>query len=61
MIISTISGEIPEDASLKFGTSLNPTLGSKIRIMALGRGPISPYVQAAIDGTKFPHSNISHL
>jgi len=60
-IISTISGEIPEDASLKFGTSLNPTLGSKIRIMALGRGPISPYVQAAIDGTKFPHSNISHL
>jgi len=60
-IISTISGEIPEDASLKFGTSLNPALGSKIRIMALGRGPISPYVQAAIDGTKFPHSNISHL
>jgi len=60
-IISTISREIPEDASLKFGTSLNPTLGSKIRIMALGRGPISPYVQAAIDGTKFPHSNISHL
>jgi len=60
-IISTISGEIPEDASLKFGTSLNPTLGSKIRIMALGRGPISPYVQAAIDGTKFPQPNIGHL
>ena len=60
-IISTISSEIPEDASLKFGTSLNPTLGSKIRIMALGRGPISPYVQAAIDGSKFPHSNINHL
>lgn len=60
-IISTISNEIPEDASLKFGTSLNPTLGSKIRIMALGRGPISPYVQAAIDGTEFPHSNKSKL
>jgi len=60
-IISTVSSEIPEDASLKFGTSINPTLGSKIRIMALGRGPISPYVQAAIDGTEFPHSNISQL
>lgn len=60
-IISTISSEIPESASLKFGTSLNPTLGSKIRIMALGRGPISPYVQAAIHGTEFPHSNIRQL
>ena len=60
-IISTISSEIPENASLKFGTSLNPTLGSKIRIMALGRGPISPYVQAAIHGTEFPHTNIGHL
>jgi cell division protein FtsZ len=60
-IVSAISSEIPEDASLKFGTSLNPTLGSKIRIMALGRGPISPYVQSAIDGTEFPHSNFSQL
>jgi cell division protein FtsZ len=60
-IISTISSEIPEDASLKFGTSINPMLGSKIRIMALGRGPISPYVQAAIDGTEFPHSNFNKL
>ena len=60
-IVSAISNEIPEDASLKFGTSLNPTLGSKIRIMALGRGPISPYVQSAIDGTEFPHSNFSQL
>jgi cell division protein FtsZ len=60
-IISTISSEIPEDASLKFGTSLNPTLGSKIRIMALGRGPISPYVQEAIDGTEFPRTHISQL
>jgi len=60
-IISTVSSEIPEDASLKFGTSINPLLGSKIRIMALGRGPISPYVQSAIDGTEFPHSNFSQL
>lgn len=60
-IISTISSEIPDTASLKFGTSLNPALGSKIRIMALGRGPISPYVQAAIDGTEFPNSNISQF
>jgi cell division protein FtsZ len=60
-IISTVSSEIPKDASLKFGTSINPMLGSKIRIMALGRGPISPYVQAAIDGTEFPHSNFSQL
>jgi len=60
-IISTVSSEIPEAASLKFGTSINPMLGSKIRIMALGRGPISPYVQAAIDGTEFPHSNRNHL
>lgn len=60
-IISTVSSEIPEDASLKFGTSINPILGSKIRIMALGRGPISPYVQAAIDGTEFPHSNFNQL
>jgi len=60
-IISAISSEIPEKASLKFGTSLNPTLGSKIRIMALGRGPISPYVQAAADNSEFPQSNLSHL
>lgn len=60
-IISAISNEIPEEASLKFGTSLNPTLGSKIRIMALGRGPISPYVQAAADNSEFPQSNLNHL
>ena len=60
-IISTISSEIPEAASLKFGTSINPMLGSKIRIMALGRGPISPYVQAAINGTEFPQPNLNHL
>ena len=60
-IISTISSEIPEQASLKFGTSLNPSLGSKIRIMALGRGPISPYVQAAGNGTEFPSSSLRLL
>ncbi|TFG03958.1 MAG: cell division protein FtsZ [Promethearchaeota archaeon] len=58
-IISTISNEIPKEASLKFGTALNPSLGAKIRIMALGRGPISPYVRAAIDNTEFPNSNLS--
>ena len=60
-IISAISSEIPEEASLKFGTSLNPTLGSKIRIMALGRGPISPYVQAAANNSEFPQPNLNHL
>jgi cell division protein FtsZ len=60
-IISAISSEIPEEASLKFGTSLNPTLGSKIRIMALGRGPISPYVHAAYNNTEFPQPNLNHL
>ena len=55
-IISTISNEIPKKASLKFGTALNPSLGEKIRIMALGRGPISPYVQAAVDNSEFPSS-----
>jgi len=57
-IISTISNEIPKQASLKFGTALNPSLGSKIRIMALGRGPISPYVRASVDNTDFPNSNL---
>ena len=60
-IISAISNEIPEEASLKFGTSLNPMLRSKIRIMALGRGPISPYVTAAVNDTNFPQPNLSHL
>jgi cell division protein FtsZ len=60
-IISAITSEIPENASLKFGTALNPTLGSKIRIMALGRGPISPYLQASIDGTEFPTPNFVKL
>jgi cell division protein FtsZ len=58
-IISTISNEIPKKASLKFGTALNPSLGAKIRIMALGRGPISPYVHAAVDNTEFPNSKLN--
>lgn len=48
-IISTISREIPDEAQLKFGTSMEPTLGSKIKIMALGRGPVSPYVKEAFN------------
>lgn len=60
-IIATITDEIPEDASLKFGTALDPSLKSKVRIMALGRGPISPYVQASMDGTDFPQPNFTKL
>lgn len=48
-IISTISREIPDEAQLKFGTSMDPTLGSKIKIMALGRGPVSPYIKDAFN------------
>lgn len=48
-IVSTISNEIPSQAQLKVGNTVDPDLGSKIRIMVLGRGPISPYVHAAID------------
>ena len=57
-IVSAISTEIPEDASLKFGTALDPSLGSKIRIMTLARGPVSPYVKAAVDGVDFPNSSL---
>ena len=48
-IISTISKEIPQNAQLKFGTSVDPNLKSKIRIMVLGKGPVSPYVRSAVD------------
>ncbi|MHA1150698.1 MAG: cell division protein FtsZ [Promethearchaeota archaeon] len=47
-IISTISNDIPPDAKLKFGTNIDPLLGSKIRITVLGKGPVSPYVKAAV-------------
>ncbi|MFX1355247.1 MAG: cell division protein FtsZ [Promethearchaeota archaeon] len=59
-IIATISNEIPEEASLKFGTALDPSLKSKIRIMALGRGPISPYVMSVIEETEFPQPDFLH-
>ncbi|TFG06434.1 MAG: cell division protein FtsZ [Promethearchaeota archaeon] len=48
-IISTISNEVPEEAKIKFGTNLDPNLDTKIRIMVLGKGPISPYVRSAVD------------
>lgn len=48
-IVSTISNEVPQDAKVKFGTSMDPNLETKIRIMVLGKGPISPYVKAAVD------------
>lgn len=48
-IVSTISNEIPIEAQLKVGTAMDPNIGSKIRIMVLGRGPISPYVKTAVD------------
>lgn len=48
-IISSISDELPTKAQLKVGAEMDPEFGSKIRIMALGRGPISPYVRAALD------------
>jgi len=48
-IISTISNEIPTNANLKFGVQNNPDLGSKIKIMVLANGPVSPYVRAAVD------------
>lgn len=48
-VLSTVTEEIPQDAKLKFGTNINPDLGSKIRIMVLGKGPISPYVKSAVD------------
>jgi cell division protein FtsZ len=51
-IVSTISNEIPRDAQLKLGTSMDPNLGSKIRIMVLGKGPVSPYVRAAVDSAE---------
>lgn len=48
-IISTISNEIPADANLKFGVQNKPDLGSKIKIMVLANGPVSPYVREAVD------------
>jgi cell division protein FtsZ len=49
-IISTISNEVPQDAKIKFGVNMDPNLeNSKIKIMVVGRGPISPYVRTAVN------------
>jgi len=48
-IVSTITNEVPEEAKIKFGANMDPNLDSKIRIMVLGKGPISPYVRAAVN------------
>lgn len=48
-IVSTISNEVPDRAKIKFGANLDPNLDTKIRIMVLGKGPISPYVRSAVD------------
>ncbi|TFG26848.1 MAG: cell division protein FtsZ [Promethearchaeota archaeon] len=48
-IVSTISNEVPEQAKIKFGANMIPNLDTKIRIMVLGKGPISPYIRAAVD------------
>lgn len=45
-VISTISKEIPENSHLKFGTSIDPTIGSKIRITFMANGHVSPYVKS---------------
>ena len=58
-VVSTISNEIPADANLKFGVQNKPDLGSKIKIMVLANGPVSPYVRAAVDsGIDTPPQNI---
>ncbi|MFO8017337.1 MAG: cell division protein FtsZ [Promethearchaeia archaeon] len=45
-IVSTISEVIPGSSQLKFGTSIDPTIGSKIRITFLANGVVSPYVKS---------------
>ena len=48
-VISTITNGIPQSAQLKFGVQNKPEMGSKVKIMVLANGPVSPYVQAAMD------------
>lgn len=48
-IVSTISNELPSNTQMKVGTTMDPTIGEKIRILALGRGPVSPYVRASLE------------
>ncbi|UCD00501.1 MAG: cell division FtsZ family protein [Promethearchaeota archaeon] len=58
-VVSTISSEIPEEAQLKFGVQNKPDMGSKIKIMVLANGPVSPYVRAAVDSDiDFSQTNI---
>ncbi len=58
-VVSTISTQIPEEAQLKFGVQNKPDMGSKIKIMVLANGPVSPYVRAAVDSDiDFSQSNI---
>ena len=58
-VVSTISNQIPEEAQLKFGVQNKPDMGSKIKIMVLANGPVSPYVRAAVDSDiGFSQSNI---
>ncbi|MFX1572137.1 MAG: cell division protein FtsZ [Promethearchaeota archaeon] len=58
-IISTITDGIPEEAQLKFGVQNKPDMGSKVKIMVLANGPISPYVRAAVDSdNNISQSNI---
>jgi cell division protein FtsZ len=48
-IVSTITNEVPQDAKVKLGAIINPNLKKKIRIMCLGKGPVSPFVRAAVN------------
>lgn len=48
-VVSTIMNGIPEEAQLKFGVQNKPDMGNKVKIMVLASGPVSPYVQAAVD------------
>ncbi len=46
-IVSTVSSEISSNADLKFGAMIDPSLGTKTRILFLGKGPVSPYILQA--------------
>jgi len=48
-VISTITNGILENTQLKFGIQNIPGMGSKVKIMVLANGPVSPYVQVAVD------------
>jgi len=48
-VVSTVSNEVSSDADLKFGAMIDPTLGNKIKILFLGKGPISPLLLKALN------------